>query len=300
MLSLQNSAILIYNENVKRVFSIFIIVLLSSIFASQVFAASISFQNTKTQLSGPDEEFTTDATFSINAADNTQYYLRGLFYKSGTSGNYCGFTWNTITWFNGPYSGEGFKSLLPINITNNSWTGQIKARIDSNDSACKESGEYKFRVLYYTANGNSNQPTQTEPSVEIVIPTPTPSPTPTPEPTKTPVPTKVPTPTKISSTTAPANTNTLVPTKSPTSKPSATTLLKKVTPTSVTLSKSPTLETKNKVLGVGITISPTMKPNPTVKVMGIQQNPIGIFFIIAGSVFLAACGILGFYTRRKT
>ncbi|MBU2632642.1 hypothetical protein KKG52_02895 [Patescibacteria group bacterium] len=68
-----------------------------------VFAtASITVEATKTQINA-EEELTVNVSLSINASDNTIYYLRGVFYKLGTT-RYCGHTWDGNEWFSGPYS----------------------------------------------------------------------------------------------------------------------------------------------------------------------------------------------------
>ncbi len=155
-----------------------------------------------------DQEFIVSTMLSIQAGDGTSYYLRGVFYKEGTS-NYCGITWNGSDWFSGPYSSnEGWKKFLKVTVSNNTWNGELKAKIDNEDSGCKDSGVYKFKIQRFNeGSGSSTFDDQNELSVNIVIPTstPTPSLTPKPSPTSKPTPTPKATPTVKPQ---PINTNT--------------------------------------------------------------------------------------------
>lgn len=176
------------------------------------------------------DEYNVNATITTtNVADGTKYYLRGEFFKPTTT-KYCGFTWNGTSWFNGPFTSQGWLSLLPITINSNTWTGQIKAMFDSDNSACDTSGTYNFRILRYTElNGSSSPDTQTPLSVDVNIGTPsaTPTSTPTESPTATPTATATPTDTPSSTPTStptenPSPTPTATPTSTPTSSPTAT------------------------------------------------------------------------------
>lgn len=163
-------------------------------FCNTAFASSISSSTSQSEISH-EQELTVQVSLSIQASNSTNYYLRGVFYKEGTS-DYCGFTWNGNDWFAGPYSSnEGWKKFLKISIQENSWSGEIKAKIDPSDSGCKESGEYKFKIQRFNeTSGSSAFDDQNTLSVLIVIPSPTHSPTPTVKPTSAPKPTSSPKP----------------------------------------------------------------------------------------------------------
>lgn len=293
---------------------VFILLLFFLVIPKTVFAAAtIAIDNTKTQLQSVDEEYPVDVTLSINASDETTYYLRGVFYKQDTT-NYCGYTWNGSTWFKGPYSSsEGWKNFLPISITNDTWIGTLKAKIDIDDSGCSTSGTYNFKIQRFTANsGSGTFDTQNEQTVTIVIPTPTASPTssPTPSPTSKPSPTSTLTPTvKPTSTPKPP---TPTPTKAPTSTPAPT---KTATPTAAKVLASTATSIKSTS-----TIKPTAAVFPTA-VLGestesadsslskddklpaknstSSNKSFPVIFIVLGIIFISACGIVGFWKFRK-
>ncbi len=151
-------------------------------------------------------EYVVSASVSANVADGTVYYLRGEFFKPGTT-KYCGLTWNGAQWYNGPYTAPLHTNLQPITITSNVWNGQLKALFDPESANCNLAGQYNFRVLRYTTGGSSSDDGQTPLLVNVVFETPTPTPTPTP----TLIPTLIPT-----------STPTLAPTAVPTLKPTST------------------------------------------------------------------------------
>ncbi|KKS98702.1 MAG: hypothetical protein UV73_C0001G0223 [Candidatus Gottesmanbacteria bacterium GW2011_GWA2_43_14] len=184
-------------------------------------------------LSGPDtseinrsdQEFTATCELQINSSDGTLYYLRGAFFKEGTA-KYCGYTWNGQSWFKGPYSSaDGWKQLLPVTIASGSAKTEIKARIDPEDSDCRESGEYLFKIIRYTESGSSADDGQSPLKVVVALPTKTP--------TTAPMATAVPGKTKTAATEKPAATNTGKP-LSTLSMPSPTITVKvKITPTKI-------------------------------------------------------------------
>src|SRR5205085_2761454 len=160
-----------------------------------VLAASITLGQGPAQLGSVDDAYLIHVKLSVSITDGTEYYLRGVFYQPGTS-NYCGSTWNGTSWFNGPYSsGEGWKNFLKATISNNSWEGDLQAKLDTSDTGCQASGTYNFKVERFTSSGSGNFDAQTEQSVAIIVPTFTPTPTPTPKPEPTHTPTFTPKPT---------------------------------------------------------------------------------------------------------
>ena len=170
----------------------FIFALLFIFSAKDLHAASISLSASSASINVGDE-LEVDASLSINAKDGSEYFLRGVFYRPGDN-NYCGYTWNGNNYFSGPYStNEGWKNFIKITVTNNVWTGKIKTKIDPEDSGCRNSGEYHFKIQRFTNSGGSTFDDQSEIMLQVNIPTPTPTPQPTPTPTPTQKPTKVPT-----------------------------------------------------------------------------------------------------------
>ncbi|HUD09612.1 MAG TPA: hypothetical protein VMR77_02330 [Patescibacteria group bacterium] len=212
--------------------------------------------------------------FSINAANGTVYYLRGVFYQ--TAGNYCGYTWNGNNWYNGPYSvNNGWQQLLAVTVNQSSWSGQLKAKIDPSDGNCQNSGNYYFKVQRYTGGGSGSFDDQNSLSVNISIPTPTPTPIPTDTPT--PTPTQTPTPTSK-------------PTATPASKPT-----QKPLPTIA----EDVVATDTGVLGESSDSAMVQNPSITPQEVKIasdnKNNLLAKLLIFVGIVFLLACGIVFFY-----
>lgn len=165
-------------------FALFTVLLLLW-FSSSVNAATISTNGDKSQL-GVNDELNVSANLSISATDGTQYFLRGLLYKSGTS-NYCGYTWNGQSWFSGPYSSnEGWKNFLPVSIQGSSWSGTLKVKMNPEDAGCKESGAYSFKIQRFTQSGSGTVDDQNELSLSLTVPSATTTPVPTSKPTNTP------------------------------------------------------------------------------------------------------------------
>lgn len=193
------------------------VILYSVLFYSSVYSATLSISGASSKLNGDNEEYYANILLNISANDGTVYYLRGVFYKPSTS-NYCGYTWNGNTYFKGPYStNEGWKNFLPITVQQGSWSGQLKAKIDIEDNACKEPGTYNFKIQRFTQNSSSGSFDSQEPqSIEVNFPTQTPIPSDIPKPTNTLVPTKTPVPEPTS---APTKTPTPSKTPTPTSTP---------------------------------------------------------------------------------
>ncbi len=184
---------------------------------NSVQAVNITSESGQTTL-GPGEEYSADVVLNISADDGTTYYLRGVFYKAGTS-DYCGYTWNGTSWFKGPYSvDEGWKNFLTVQVNSASWSGTLKAKLDTGNSGCSDSGDYRFKIQRFTAAGSPSFDSQNELALTVQIPTATPTPTQTPTPTSEP--TDIP----------PTSTPTPVPTSTPTLRPTATST-KKPTPT---------------------------------------------------------------------
>lgn len=256
------------------------------VFTGKAFGSSISYvESPSSSTFSPTDEISFRINLSINTANDTNYYLRGVFYKKGSS-NYCGYTWNGNGFFNGPYStNEGWKQFLKATIVNNEWQGEIKTKIDSEDSGCKESGEYEFKIQRFTESGSGNFDTQDGKVFTFIIPTPTPThtptsaPTPTPKPAKTSTPTKTPTPIKSQETDS---------TRLPSPNQS-----KNITATSTANIK------KDYVLGASQFI--TKVPIPTKKKKEeVKRSTAGKIIVTSGAILLASsCGILMYKKYKK-
>jgi len=207
-----------------RIFPFILASLILSLFPSDVFAASISTSIVNpNETYQPSHEIQVNTVLDITADEGTVYYLRGVFYKEGTT-NYCGLTWNGGDWFSGPYTNGGHKSFLKATITNNKWEGIVKFKIDTTDTGCNNSSNYKFKIQRFTENSSSPQTDdQNELTFSFAIPTATSIPTSTPVPTNSPTPTKAPTST-------PQPSNTPAPTATPIKSPSPT-IKKTLSPT---------------------------------------------------------------------
>ena len=173
----------------------------------KTWAATISHSTNKSEV-GINEDIELETNLTIQAGDGNEYFLRGVIYKPG-SNNYCGFTWNGTGWFSGPYSTqEQWKNFQKISITNNSWNGKVKIKIDQEDKGCKDSGAYKVKIQRFTLSGAGTFDDQNETSLYITVPTSTPTITPTQANTPTPKITKAPTQTPTLKTSATTNKNT--------------------------------------------------------------------------------------------
>jgi len=258
-----------------KLIALFLAFIASLLVITDAYSASVTISNTKAQLTSPDEEYTADVNLSISASNGTTYYLRGVFYKPGTS-NYCGYTWNGSSWFNGPYtSNEGWKQFLSVSVNNSSWSGQLKAKIDTSDNSCKDSGTYNFKIQRFTVTSSSgNFDTQNEQTILITLPTLTPTPAPTSKPTSTPDPTSTP---KPSLTLKPSSTITPLPTS-------------KISPTTKSLLKSPI---KQVHAAATHSASPTIIPSPTGTTQVLSADDVvPKVFIGVGLILIATCGIL--------
>lgn len=177
-----------------------------------VFAASFTLQSDQNTIDNPNTEFVVNTSLFVSVADNSNYYLRGVFYKPGTS-NYCGYTWNGNTWYKGPNS--GWANFLPITVFSSTWSGQLKAKIDPEDTACNSSGKYNFKIQRFKDSDNGEFYSQNELSIDVIIPTITSTPSINPSLTPTSIPT-------IISTNTPTPKITLIPTNTIKNNPTNT------------------------------------------------------------------------------
>ena len=255
---------------------VFLLLLLSVVFSfpQKAFSASIINQNGPSEINSSDE-YPINTTLNISTANGTVYYLRGVFYKAGTA-NYCGLTWNGNNWFSGPYTvNEGWKSFFSVTINNSSWSGQLKAKIDTSDNSCNSSGAYNFKIERFTQSGSGTFDSQNEQTVQVNVPAPSPTNTPTSTPQLTSSDTNTPTPTNIPSSTP---TPTVKATNTPTKKKEVEVVLgakdKVSTKSSIQKDKGSQAKTQEKIAGES------------------SVNPMYILFILIGLVILSGCGIL--------
>ncbi|OGD87062.1 hypothetical protein A2870_02805 [Candidatus Curtissbacteria bacterium RIFCSPHIGHO2_01_FULL_41_11] len=187
------------------------------VFTPQVFAA-FNFSTSKQTVTDTEElSVSINLDLSTSTANNA-YYLRGAFYKEGTT-QYFGYTQdNSGNFYNGPYG--NCQSLFKITVdAEGNWSGEIKVKVDYENSYFKGSGEYLFKVGRYTESCNITW-ADSEPSkisiTQTVIPSasPTSTPTPTTNDSTNKTSTKSPTPTP-----KPAPATTVKSTKSPTLSP---------------------------------------------------------------------------------
>lgn len=273
-------------------FFIFWIILFSLAFLlpQKIFAAAnITMQNGSSQI-GINDEYTVDVQLSISVGDGTIYYLRGVFYQPGTT-NYCGYTWNGSNWFKGPFSNAGDqKQFYQITITNHQWSGQLKTKIDPEDSGCLSSGTYAFKIERFTDSSNNGTfDTQNEQTVTVIIPTPTPTPQPTP--TNTPVP---PTATATPKPTMPVSNAVITTAKNtPTSKANQPALKTEISSSDAVLGTMSAADVE--------LLTPTSHPTELVADDSEQkQSPFfPALMLLAGFCLLAACAILIFLQTDK-
>jgi hypothetical protein len=167
-----------------------------------VYALSISVSNLPTSIDR-DQETEVDLFFSC-AGCGDYSYIRSVFYSSGT--NYFGLTQNNSgSWVGTAGDRSQYFAIAKTDLIDASWSGKLKIKPDSGDSAYTGPGEYMFKVGRYTSASDSSADWSNELAVKITGPTPAPiseprqTPAPSPTPAKTPavIPTstKAPTPT---------------------------------------------------------------------------------------------------------
>lgn len=261
----------------------------------KAFAVTINLSDIPSSISS--DPFTVKVTISGATAGTN--YLRVDLYKEGTN-NYFGETNNGQSWYN---SSDG-KQYFPATIASGvDWTGTVQARVGSPSSTDYDGqGSYKLRIRRYTSSGNEGaQSNDNSVSIVIVVPTITPTPTVTPTPSNTPTPTNAPTPTKTP-TPVPTSTPAKTPTPVPTNK-AGVSLTPVVTSTYKATSAGEVLgsKTQDKIFDLPTPTS-VNKPEPTVRVEGIQTEPDNTaFFFIGGGLFLlCSCGILAFWPQIQS
>ena len=188
---------------------LFLFFLLLFITPQNVSAATITISNIPTEINH-NQEVEINLDFVCSGCGDS--YMRGVFYPSGT--NYFGYTQNKSgSWVGTSADRSVYYLIAKDDLVEASWSGKLKVKPDSEDSAFTGTGEYLFKIGRYTSSNDSSADWSNELSLKVIGPTPSPTTTPTQtsEPTKTSTP--VPTGT---STSKPLPTKTSTPRPSPT------------------------------------------------------------------------------------
>lgn len=222
---------------------------------------------------------------SASGLQNTTQYLQVGITKEGEASNYFGFTKNQKDeWYKyktSPTTDDFSSYFYNFTPVNGSWSGQIFAKVDIDDTGFKGQGNYTVKLFKYISSSPSYSDNTYTIAINIAA-TPTPTPTPSPNPTSTPAPTS---------------------TKTPTQSPSP----KSPTPTPINSIPTPIKS------GPTVAISPTSVLGESTRggvlensKLAIEKNPTSsnssfpVIFIVLGIVFIMACAILAFWQFRKS
>ena len=256
----------IYITSMIRIIKISLIIILLGVlgltFPWEALALTISISNLPMSI---DRDQETDVDLFFNCAGCGDSYMRGVFYPSGT--NYFGFTRNNGgSWIGTSADRSLYYAIAKSDLADASWSGKIKVKPDSGDSAYTGPGEYLFKIGRYTSANDSSADWSNELVIKITGPTPTPSPTFAPTTNPTVAPTKTPTP---------APTSTRTPTPSPTKSPSPT----------------PAGSPEGLVLGEA-----AVSPSPQIlePVSNLVENPDAVFPLPALGLVVLGIGLIGF------
>lgn len=236
--------------------------------------ASFNFITSKQTISDT-EELTVDVNIDLSSSTGgNSYWLRGAFFKEGTT-KYFGYTINNGgTPYNGPYS--DCQNLYKITVdTNGDWAGEIKIKPDPESSYFEGSGNYLFKVGRYTTNCNITWADSNPVTIQIsqtVFPSPSPTPSPSP----------LPSPKSPSPTTSSSKSTTTAKSPSPQSSP-----------------QGQTAKTQQAtVLGGKLESTPTATPTPLAQ---SRTNKTKIAGILTGSglvLIAAAIGLFLWFNKR--
>lgn len=254
---------------------------------SSVFASSINLSEPSTSsISDYGQEYQVKVDLLINTSDGTPYYLRGVFYQSGST-NYCGYTWNGSSWFNGPYSsGDGWKNFLPVTISSSSASVYLKAKLDTDDSGCKNSGNYNFKVERFTTGGSGTFDPQNEQTINITLPTPTPTPVPTSPPTSTTQPSNTPKPP--------------TPTTFRSSSSNTTSVIKSATKNAILTTDSPAVLGEEASHSAQLTSEPNLSPTVIVEADSTKSDNLAKILIGVGGLFILGAAVwIGLILKKQ-
>lgn len=264
------------SSKIKYTFLLIIFIFFN--FPKEVKALSLSISNLSPTINF-NQEVEVDLLFSCSGCGDISY-MRGVFFPSGT--NYFGFTQNKDgNWIGTDNNRSLYYSISKDELIEASWSGKIKVKPDSSDSAFLGTGEYLFKIGRYTSSTDSSADWSNELPVKIIGPTPSPTPAPTSAPTTAP-------------TASPA------PTSTPSQKPSATktsvaTIAAKETDIPEIIIE-PTSQTK--LIDAKVEFE-----TPRGKVAGVstenKSRVLAFAFFISGALFLGYGGYMLYNMNRK-
>ena len=251
------------------------IILLIFLFFNKSVYAAFDFAMSEQSITDTGE-LTVSVTLDLSSSTGgNTYFLRGAFFKEGTT-KYFGYTINDQqSSYNGPYS--ACQNLYQVTVDENGdWSGDFKVKADPESSYFEGSGEYLFKVGRYTS-GCSLTWADSDPVkisiIQTVFPEPSPSPT-------------------ISSSTS-TKTFSKSPSPSPKSSPSPTSSKK----TNSVLGSSQSAEiTRSPGAGISLSVSPTPSAEPKVNK---SSNKIKIAGAVAGSGAIVMGVSVGLYLWYK-
>jgi hypothetical protein len=157
--------------------------------------SNFSFTTNKSDLSSTDS---LDATITLSNKPNTTFYIKGAFYKSGST-NYFGLTKVSGSWVK---NSSKYSDQLKIQTDSaGNFSGNLEVMPDSSDSGFSSSGTYQLKIAKYTDSGDLTWSNSQEVSLTLIPPSASPSPTPKSTATAKPTATASP---RVSSSNAPA------------------------------------------------------------------------------------------------
>lgn len=246
---------------------LFSFIIFSILYPRRLLAVTLTISNLPASLDISSES-EVDLFFECSGCGDS--FVRGVFFPGGT--NYFGFTQNNSgEWIDTSNDRSQYFKISKTDLIDASWSGRIKVKPNSGDSAYNGPGEYLFKVGRYTSANDSGADWSNELAIRILGPTPTP--TPTTAPTITPTPTAHPTTPTATPTAKP------VITKSPSPHPTPTIIL-------IENKDESTPTPSPKVLGVvDKTNSPVFLGKSTENV-DTSQSVLGFLFLGIGIVLI--------------
>ena len=118
--------------------------------ASPIPSSTFSISSTPTEITS-EETFKVSVTLSLTDKPNTQCYLKGAFRHPDNPNNYFGRTLVGSSWIK---NSDGAINQFPITTDQNGyWTGTLDLQPDSEDSGFLGTGDYLFKVGFYSSSG---------------------------------------------------------------------------------------------------------------------------------------------------
>lgn len=170
------------------------------VFTKNAYAASLEISGLPSQIDFY-QELDVDTFMQCSGCGDS--YLRGVFYKSGTT-KYFGFTRNNSgEWYELSGDKTFYFLIEKDELIESTWSGKLRVKSTTENDNYIGEGDYLFKIIRYTPSGSvstySNEvaikitgysptPTPTDPPTSVPTSTPTPTPTPSPTPSPTPKP----------------------------------------------------------------------------------------------------------------